>query len=74
MNAKQPFETFPTIHQSTRPEYPGRPDYLIEKYPKNMILYWPSTAPVAVVTSADLSAPPLVPKFAVTLVAFVNNT
>ena len=44
LNAQQPFETFPTIHQSTRPEYPRRPDYLIEKYPKNMILYWPSPA------------------------------
>jgi hypothetical protein len=47
MNAQQPFETFLTIHQSTWLEHLGRPDYLIEKYPKNMILYCPSTALVA---------------------------
>ena len=34
-NAQQTFQTFPTIHQWTRPEHPGRPDYLIDKCPKN---------------------------------------
>lgn len=48
MKAQQPSETFPTIYQSTRPEHPGKPNYLLEKYPKNVILCWPSTALVAI--------------------------